>query len=337
MGLVSVADALEDVDGVGDRRLVDRDGLEAALEGGVLLQVLAVLVERRGADGLQLAAGEHGLEDRRGVDRSFSGAGADECVQLVDEQDDVAAGADLLQHLLEALLEVAAVAGAGDESAEIECVDLLAVQRLGHVVGHDLLGQALDDGGLADAGLADENRVVLGAAGEDLHHALDLASPPNHGVELLLTRERGEVAAELVEDEGPARGRLAGAGARARCFLAPGVAGEELDHLLAHPAEVGPQLDEHLGSDALALADQPEEDVLGADVVVAQLQRLAERQFEDLLGARRERDVPGRRRAALADDLFALLAHGFEADAQRLERLPGDALTYVDETEKAVL
>ncbi len=28
------------------------------------------------------------------------------------------------------------------------------------------LGQALDDGGLADAGLADQHRVVLGAAAE---------------------------------------------------------------------------------------------------------------------------------------------------------------------------
>jgi hypothetical protein len=36
----------------------------------------------------------------------------------------------------------------------------------------DLLGQALDDRGLADAGLADEHRVVLGAAAEDLHHPL---------------------------------------------------------------------------------------------------------------------------------------------------------------------
>ena len=88
----------------------------------------------------------------------------DEGVELVDEQDDVAAGADLLEHLLEALLEVAAVAGAGDQRAEVERVELLALERLGHVVGDDLLGQALDDGGLADAGLADEHRVVLGAA-----------------------------------------------------------------------------------------------------------------------------------------------------------------------------
>jgi hypothetical protein len=31
-----------------------------------------------------------------------------------------------------------------------------------------------DDGGLADAGLAEEHGVVLGAAAEDLDHALDL-------------------------------------------------------------------------------------------------------------------------------------------------------------------
>src|SRR5205823_9869115 len=102
----------------------DLDGLEPALERGVLLEVLAVLVEGRRADRLQLAARQHRLQDAGGVDRALGRAGADERVQLVDEQDDVAAGADLLQDLLEALLEVAAVAGAGDERAEVEGVEI---------------------------------------------------------------------------------------------------------------------------------------------------------------------------------------------------------------------
>jgi hypothetical protein len=75
VGLVAVAQPLEDVDRVRQRGLGDLDRLEPALEGGVLLEVLAVLVERRRADGLQLAAGEHRLEDRRGVDRALGGAG----------------------------------------------------------------------------------------------------------------------------------------------------------------------------------------------------------------------------------------------------------------------
>ena len=59
--------------------------------------------------------------------------------------------------------------------------------------------------------------------------------------------------------------------------LAAGVAREQLDHGLTDAVEVGAQLLQHLGGDALALADQPEQDVLGADVVVSELQRLAER------------------------------------------------------------
>ena len=109
--LVAVAQALQDLDRVRNRGLLDLDRLEPALERSVLLEVLAVLVERGGTDGLELAACEHRLEDARGVDRAFGRARTDERVQLVDEQDDVAARADLLQHLLEALLEVAAVAG----------------------------------------------------------------------------------------------------------------------------------------------------------------------------------------------------------------------------------
>jgi hypothetical protein len=116
-----------------------------------------------------------------------------------------------------------------------------------------------------------------------------------------------------------------------------GVAREQLDDLLADTGEIGAQLHEHLSSNALALANETEEDVLGADVVVSELQRLAQRQFEDLLGARRERDVPARRRSALTDDLLDLRTHGLEGDPERLERLGGHTLALVDQPEQDVL
>ena len=68
------------------------------------------------------------------------------------------------------------------------------------------------------------------------------------------------------------------------------------------------------------LTDQPEEDV-GADVVVAELRASRSDSSQDLLGLRRERDVPGRRRAALADHLLDLAAHRFEGNAQALQSL----------------
>ena len=58
----------------------------------------------------QLAAREHRLEQVGGVDRALGGARADDRVQLVDEQDDLALGVgDLLEHGLEPVLELAAV------------------------------------------------------------------------------------------------------------------------------------------------------------------------------------------------------------------------------------
>ena len=106
--LVAVAQAAQDLHGLVDRRLLDAHLLEASLEGGVALEVLAVLVQRRRADRLHLAACERGLQDRGRVDRALCRARADEVVELVDEQDDVAALGDFLHHLLQALLELTA-------------------------------------------------------------------------------------------------------------------------------------------------------------------------------------------------------------------------------------
>ena len=68
--------------------------------------------------------------------------------------------------------------------AEVERDEPLVLQPLGHVAGHDALGQALDDGGLAHAGLADEHGVVLGAARQHLDDAADLLVAADDRVEL---------------------------------------------------------------------------------------------------------------------------------------------------------
>ena len=110
VGLVALLEAAQDRDRALEARLADVDRLEAALERGVLLDVLLVLVERGRADGAQLAAGEHRLQQVGRVDRTLGGAGADDRVQLVHEEDDLALGVgDLLQDGLQALLELAAV------------------------------------------------------------------------------------------------------------------------------------------------------------------------------------------------------------------------------------
>ena len=161
--LVLLLQAAQDGDRVLHRWLGDEDGLEPARQGGVLLHVLAVLVEGRGADAVQLAPGQGGLEQVGGVHGALGLAGTDQGVHLVDEQDDRAlGGGHLVQHRLEALLELAAVLRAGDQGTHVEGQELLVPEALGNVAVDDPLGEALDDGGLADSGLADQDGIVLG-------------------------------------------------------------------------------------------------------------------------------------------------------------------------------
>ena len=326
--LVAVAQAAQDLHGVVHRRLLDADLLEAALEGRVALEVLAVLVERRRADRLQLATREGRLEDRGRVDRAFGRAGTDEIVELVDEQDDVAALGDLLHHLLQALLELTAVLRPGHESCEVERVDLLALEELGHLVSRDAGREALDDGGLADAGLADQHRVVLRASRENLHHALDLGLAPDDGVELRLGGQLGQVAPELVEE---LRALRLLARRAARALLSPAGAGEHADDLVANLLGVGVEVEQDPRSDALVLAHQTEQDVLGADVVVTEGERFAQRQLEHLLRARGERDLAGRDLVALADDAGDLRPYLFDGDVEGLEHACSQAFLLTEQ------
>src|SRR5438552_13113369 len=158
MGLVLVAEPTDDLDRLRYRRRLDDDRLEAPLERAVLLDVLAILVERRRADRLDLPARERGLEHVRRVDRALGRARADQRVQLVEEQDDVLRLPDLLHDRLEPLLELPAVLRAGDERAQGALEEPLVDEDVGNVLARGPLRESLDDRRRTDAGLADAHR-----------------------------------------------------------------------------------------------------------------------------------------------------------------------------------
>ncbi len=273
MHLVAVFDPAQDRDGVLDARLADEDHLEAPFERLILLEVLAELVERRRADRAQLAARERRLEDVGGVHRALGRARADERVDLVDEEDHLAlAVGDLLDDGFEPVLELAAVLRAGDQRAHVEREDPLRLQPFGHVALHDADGEALGDGRLADAGLADEHGVVLRPPRKDLEHAADLLVAPDHGVDFAFAGELVEVAGVAVE----------------RFVLRLGVGvGDALAaaHLL-HRVEYALLRDVLLfqrPADGVVALRHREQQVFGGDVLVAEPLGLFERAVEDLI------------------------------------------------------
>ena len=195
MHLIAFLQPAQDGDGVLDAGLIDHDRLEPAFERGVLLDVFAILVEGGGADGAELTPGELGLEQVARVHRTLGGSRAHDGVELVDEEDDLAfAAGDLLEEGLEAFLEVAAEFCPGDHRADVHGDDALVLEGLGDVSADDATGQAFDDRRFTDAGLADEDGIVLRTAREDLHHAADLFVTTDDRVDLAFAGKLGEVA-----------------------------------------------------------------------------------------------------------------------------------------------
>ena len=132
-----------------------------------------------------------------------------------------------------------------------------------------------DNGRLAHAGLAQKHRIVLGAAAQDLDHPLDFVLAADDRVHLAFAGDFRQIAAEGLQ-----RGRLDFAfllggrffrGLAGGGFVLGGEIGVELlQDLLPGLLDIHIQVLEDAGGDAVALAEQAQQDVLGADVGVVE-------------------------------------------------------------------
>ena len=200
MHFVALLQSAQNRDGVLHARLIHFHRLEAPFERGIFFDVLAVLVERRRADGAQLAAGERGFEHVARVHRALGFSCADDGVQFVNEEDDLALRVgDLLDERLQSVLEFPAELRACDHRRNVHRDQSLVLQRLGNVARDDASREAFDDGRLAHAGLADEDRVVLCAPRKHLHRAADFVVAPDDRIDLPLARSVREIASVLLQ------------------------------------------------------------------------------------------------------------------------------------------
>ena len=136
---------------------------------------------------MEFAARQRRFEHIARIHRAFGLARAHHGVHLVDEDDGLPfIHGQFLQHGFQALLELAAELGTGNQGGHVQRQHALAFQRFGHFAVDDALRQAFDDGRLAHARFADQHGVVLAAALQDLDGAADFIVAADHRVELAL-------------------------------------------------------------------------------------------------------------------------------------------------------
>ena len=121
VNFVAFLEPAQDGDGVFHGRFAHQHFLEAALQRGVLLHVLAVLIEGGGTHAMQFTPRQRGLEHIAGVHRAFGLAGTDHGVQLINEQDDLAfLLGQIVDHGLQPFLELAAELGTGNQRSQVQ-------------------------------------------------------------------------------------------------------------------------------------------------------------------------------------------------------------------------
>jgi len=110
---------------------------------------------------------------------------------------------EFLEHLLQPLLEVAAIAGSREQRAHVEREHGCRGQHFRHLAVDDAFRKPFRDRGLADAGFADEQRVVLLPAAQHLDGAVDLGIAPDHRIDLAVARLLVEIDAVGIERLAP--------------------------------------------------------------------------------------------------------------------------------------
>ncbi len=191
-------EAAQDFDGFRNGWLDDINFLETPRQCPVLLKNTAEFLVGGRADTAQFTRSQHRFDQVGSIhDTTGSGTGADDRVNFINEQHRTFNLVQFGQYRFESLFEIATVLGAGQQCAEIECIDGRIGQYLGHLAFDDPQCQSFSHGGLADTGLADKKRVVLASAAQYLDRAVDFIHTSDQRVDLAFACTFIEVAGEI--------------------------------------------------------------------------------------------------------------------------------------------
>src|SRR5205823_1303860 len=133
------------------------------------------------------------------VQRAFSRSRTDQRVQLVDEHNSVRIIDQLLHDRLQAFFKLSAVLGARNNQGKVEHQDAFVGKERRHFSIDDTLREPFDDRRFSYARIADQNRIVLRPAAEDLNYSINLRIAAHKRVQNPVHRGLREIATKLAE------------------------------------------------------------------------------------------------------------------------------------------
>ena len=113
---------------------------------------------------------------------------------------------------------------------------------------------------LPTPGFSDEDRIVLGPPAENLKHALDFVGAADDRIQLTFLGHLGQIPSEFIECRGVAL----------PVSLAWRRLSQEGDGQLSGRQQIGAEATENLSADPLLFTQEAEQEMLAADMVMAQ-------------------------------------------------------------------
>ena len=131
--LVAVLKAVNNGNGVIVIWLTDVDRLKTPLKCSVLLDMFTILLCRSCTNDLDFSTRQRWFQDGRGVDGALCGAGANDGVNLIDEEDVILGFFQFSNNLLHAVLKLTAILRSRYQTCQVKRPDLLSAQDVRNV------------------------------------------------------------------------------------------------------------------------------------------------------------------------------------------------------------
>ena len=120
-------------------------------------------------------------------------------MKFVDENYDVLRLLQFVHNGLDSFLELTTILGSRNHEGEIKRDHFLIKQIFRDQSRGNLLSKSLDNRGLSDPGLTDENGIVLGPPAEDLRHSTNFLFPADDRIHFPFLRNLRKIPAKRLE------------------------------------------------------------------------------------------------------------------------------------------
>ena len=190
---IRLGHALHDLSGFLNSGFRNGHRLEAPFQCSILFDMLAIFIKSGGTDNLDLASAEGRLQDIGSVHRTFRIACTNQVMNLIDDQNDIAAFLYLADKALHSAFELAAELGTGNQCRQIQQEYFLILQFIRDISFRNPLCQAFRDSRLTDTGLTNQAGIILLPTVEDLDHPFRFHISTDHLIQLSLPGTGGQI------------------------------------------------------------------------------------------------------------------------------------------------